>query len=91
MESLRYCCTISACDARKFQVLMQPFLDPAFVGDSVACMTEDTSSLSQQTESNKKRQQSLHDGIFVDMLEQGNPMLNELREASEDRKTPAAD
>ena len=72
----------------------QPFLDPAFVGDSVACLSEDaamTSSLSHQSVSSKKRTGAQQDLFLGDMVEQGNALLNELREASEDRKAAAAD
>lgn len=69
----------------------QPFLDPSFVGDSVACMTEDASSLSQQTGGSHKKRRGQQDAILVDMVDQGNALLNELRDASEDRKAAAAD
>ena len=72
----------------------KPFFDPAFVGDSVACLSEDaamTSSLSHQSVSSKKRTRAQQDLFLGDMVEQGNALLNELREASEDRKAAAPD
>jgi hypothetical protein len=67
-----------------------PLLGPACVGASADCVTEDASSLSQQTGSYKK-QRTQQDAILDDMVDQGKALLNYLREASEDRKAAAAD